>query len=107
MAEVTRASGVTVSISGPAALARVAPPRRGAKAPVRRGAGAAGDGGLILDALKQQDLELVDTVALEIPPAARPKKRGAAAPASAVTLDVPLGPDEQAVILLEDEGEYR
>lgn len=108
MVEVTRESGITVSISGPAVLAHVAPPKRGAR-PARKGGevGAPGDGGLILDALKQQDLELVDSIPLEIPPAARPKRRGASVPSSAVTLDVTLGSKEQAVILVEDEGEYR
>ena len=108
MTEVARASGVTVSITGPAELTREAPaPKRSAKVARRAAPGAAGDGGLILDALAQQDLELVDSIPLTIPPTARPKKRGAAAPSAAITLDVPLGPDEQAVILLQDEGEYR
>lgn len=108
MAEISRPSGITVSVTGPAELARAAPPpKRGVKTAAKRAVGTAGDGGLILDALRGQDLELVDSILLTIPPAARPKKRGGAAPSSAVTLDVPLGPDEQAVILLEDEGEYR
>ena len=108
MAEVTRASGIAVSISGPAELGREAPPqKRGARVAKRGVPGTPADGGLILDALAGQDLELVDSIPLTIPLQARPKRRGAAAPASAVALDVPLGPDEQAVILLEDEGEYR
>jgi hypothetical protein len=108
MAELTRASGVSVAVTGPAELSREAPrPKRSAKAATRGRPGVPGDGGLILEALAGQDFELVDSIPLAIPPAARPKKRGGAAPSSAVTLDVPLGPDEQAVILLDDEGEYR
>lgn len=104
----TRASGVTVSVDGPAALDRRRPsPRRSVKGARRIAPGASADGGVVLDALAAQDFELVDSIPLVIPEAARPKRRGAAAPVSAVTLDVPLGPGEQAVVLLEDEGEYR
>lgn len=103
MASTTRTSGVTVSITGPVQLGK-GPAKRGT------GAGAAvapGDAGLLVDALVGQELELVDAIPLSLPMAARPKRRGEAAPASSLTLDVPLGPDERAVVLLEDEGEYR
>ena len=50
---------------------------------------------------------MLDAIPLSLPPAARPKRRGEVAPASTVTLDVPLGPDERALVLVEDEGEYR
>lgn len=107
MAEVTRLSGVIVSVSGPAELDHNAPLKRDAKVAKHPQPGAQGGGGLLLDALAQQDLELVDSIPLTIPPAARPKKRGAPTPSSAITLDVPLSPDSGAVVLLEDEGEYR
>jgi len=108
MTEVTRPSGITVSIAGPAEVTRTEPPpRRGAKVANRPAVGSTGDGGVVLDALRTQDFEVVDAIPLRIPPAAGPRKRGVAAPSSTVTLDVPVGTDEQAVVLLEDEGEYR
>ena len=108
MAKFTRPSGITVSVTGPAELAPGLPsPKRGIKPSIKRRDGVLDDDSLIIEALLKQDFELVDSVPLQIPPAARPKKRGGAAPSSAVTLDVPLGPKERAVILLEDEGEYR
>lgn len=109
MAETTRTSGITVSVAGPVELAeKTAIPKRSTQAPLKRtGEKPPHERRLILEALAGQDLELVDSIAFAIPLSARPKKRGAIAPSSRVTLDVPLGADEQAVILLEDEGEYR
>ena len=107
MADIARPSGITVSISGPAELGDEAPAKRSAKNANRAAAGGPADGNLLLKVLAEQDLELVDSVPLTIPMAARPAKRGVPAPCSTVTLDVPLGPDEHAVALVEDEGEYR
>jgi hypothetical protein len=44
---------------------------------------------------------------LDIAERARPRKRGQAGAVGIVQLDVPLQAEESAVILLEDEGEYR
>lgn len=103
MASTIRTSGVSVSTTGPVQLGKGS-----VKRGVNAGATAApGDGGVLVDALLGQDLELVDSIPLSLPSAARPKRRGEMAPASSVTLDVPLGLDERAVVLMEDEGEYR
>ena len=109
MTQYSRASGVTVTVNGPAKLAsEPTPPKRGSGTAAKRVAAQAPDHDrLLLQSLTDQDLTLVDAISLTIPKAARPKKRGATAPASSVSLDVELGPDERAVILLEDEGEYR
>ncbi len=104
MTALSRLSGISVSLTGPASLtSAVAPLKRKG----RKRTAAAGMDSLLQAALGGQDLELVDSVPLTIPLAARPKRRGAAAASSTLTLDVPLSPDEQAVVLLEDEGEYR
>lgn len=103
MATTTRSSGVTVSISGPVQLDKLT-----AKRSVAGGAPpASGQGRVLVDALVGQELELVDAIHLSLPAGAPPKRRGGVAPSSTVALDVPLGPDEHAVVLVEDEGDYR
>lgn len=107
MSELKRPSGVEVSITGPIKLARpAAPPKRGTRKAVKRTAKPGYDE-LLLSALARQDLELIDTIPLAVPPSAQPKRRGAAAPPSQINFDVALGADEQAVVLLDDEGVYR
>lgn len=98
MNSVTRTSGITVTTTG--ALGIVQPPvKRGGHGRVRSTPDP------LLEILSGQELELVDTIPLTIPEKARPRKRGAAT--AHVTLDVPLGDNEQAVLLVEDEGVYR
>ena len=107
MASVTRASGITVETTGSATLATATPAR--GKRSVRGRAAPSGpppeDTALVAE-MARHDLELVDAIPLSRAPTA-PTKRRAAAPPARVSLDVPLGPNEQAVVLVEDEGEYR
>lgn len=102
MATITRSSGISVSTSGPVAVVRPAAKRRAA-----RGAPVADDTSDLTAALAAQDLELVDEIPLAIEDAARPRKRGAPGRRGSVQIDVPLADDESAVVLLEDEGEFR
>lgn len=60
--------------------------------------------GALLDALADQDLELVEPVEL-VPPRPAPGRR-APSRAATVSLDLDVAPEESAVILLEQDGFY-
>jgi hypothetical protein len=68
----------------------------------------------IVDALEDQQLDLVDAIPLTVSPAAAApahlrRQRGEAVPtagAGEIDITVPLGPDENAVVLVERDGVY-
>lgn len=114
MAVVQRSTGITVTTLGSVDIREA--PARGAKRGGKRGAPPAApalkfDVGAIVTEMQRQDAELIDVVPLEIKPtatgAARIKRGPTPAPGSSATLDVPLADDQHAVVLVEDEGEFR
>ena len=122
MTTTTRPSGIRVELRGAAEAGAALRPRRGTvAAPAagarRRGAAAAplAEEEAIVAALEAQELDLVDAIPLTpgaaAPAAAARRRRGpSAAPAAAaageVGLEVPLGADESAVLLVERDGVY-
>jgi hypothetical protein len=102
---VKRSSGVTVSTSGPVVV--TAPPRGAKRGVKKRTSNVQTLDSAIIAELMRQDLELVDAVPLAVTPPLRTKRGRAAPAAGAVTVDIPLGRNEEAVILVEDQGEYR
>ena len=110
MAILRRTTGVSVGVEGPidvAAAPDVPRAKRGVKRsevspPLRQ------DSAAIVAEMQRQDAELVDVVPLRIMPAAKRVKRGAPkSDQGTVTLDVPVSATERAVVLVEDEGDYR
>jgi hypothetical protein len=107
MATIRRATGITVTTEGAVELAQPGGiVKRGVK---RAGAPLRQDAAAIVAEMQRQDAALVDVVPLVLAPAAKQIKRGVNAPPrqGSVTLDVPLQQSERAVVLVEDEGEYR
>jgi hypothetical protein len=114
MAVVQRPTGITVSTQGSVTV-REAPltgvVKRGGKRTAKGGTGTAlsFDSSAIVAEMQHQDAELIDVVPLIVAPSTKRTKRGTPPPGrdTSVSLDVPLGDDQQAVVLIEDEGEYR
>jgi len=104
---VDRPSGVRVRHAESLRIAEEQPPagrrRRTRGAPLFPTAGpeAARELEPLLDAFREQRMEVVDRVPLE--PVGAPRRRGAVAP---LELTVPLGPGEKAVVLVERDGLY-
>ena len=112
MAIIRRATGITVTMNGAVDLAGSAAAQQGVKRGVERAATRAPlrqESAAIVAEMRRQDAELVDVVPLVLRPATKRVKRGAKEPPQqrSVTLDVPLKSGERAVVLVEDEGEYR
>jgi hypothetical protein len=97
-----RSSGVTFSTFGP-----VNQPKAGSAGRSKRATATSESADALAGALSQWDLQLVDVIEMEVQPSGRPAKRGEGVPESGVTLDIPLQQDESAIVLVNDEGEYR
>jgi hypothetical protein len=112
MAIILRATGITLTTVGAVDVVRPGAVRGGVKRGVKRAAADAPmrqDSAAIVAEMQRQDAELVDVVPLVLTPAPKRVKRGEKKPPEqgSVTLEVPLKAGERAVVLVEDEGEYR
>ena len=60
----------------------------------------------LISALKRQEIEVTATVPISATPLAPPSKRGAVVPPPA-SLEVSLGADQEAMVLVEKDGFYQ
>jgi hypothetical protein len=121
MPELVRPSGIVIthpdSLTIDEAEAPIAPPGGATRGKPARGAAHGGppadEAQALIAALRSQDMTIADQFEIAAPPAppaaaTRGATRGSArAPAPSVQASVPLAPDEGAVILVEQGGEYR
>lgn len=110
MAEILRSSGLRIDLPNGVVLAEPAPAdalRRGDRQYGPRPLPSAeGPSSPLIEALARQDLEIVDTLDLDATPQIAAEVRAARPVERSVDLGLEVGPDEDAVVLLEQDGMY-